>query len=83
MTQSKSLWVVQGRQLVLVQDSGFPNDVPKRFEVLERQSDAMIKIGIEMCPLPSSPVVQTSYDLLMAAVRNYGANSKNLGVTLP
>jgi hypothetical protein len=82
-TQSKSLSIVQGRQLVLVQDSGFPNEVPKRFEVLERQSDAMIKIGIEMCLLPPSSVVQTSYDLLMAAVRNYGTNSKNLGVTVP
>jgi predicted RNA-binding Zn-ribbon protein involved in translation (DUF1610 family) len=79
-TQSKSLWVVQGGQLVLVQDSGFPNEVPKRFEVLERQSDAMIKIGTEMCPFPASPVM---YDLLMAAVRSYSANSQSLGVTVP
>ena len=79
-TQSKSLWVVQGGQLVLVQDSGFPNEVPKRFEVLERQSDAMIKVGTEMCPFPASSVV---YDLLMAAVSSYSANSQKLGVTVP
>jgi hypothetical protein len=82
-TQSKSLWIVQGHQLVLVQDSGFPNEVPKRFKVIEVHSDAMIEIGVELCPLPPSPVVESTLNLLRFAVRNYGANSKNLGVTLP
>jgi len=82
-TQSKSLWVVQGSQLVLVQDSGFPNEVPKRFEVLETHSDAMIEIGIKLCPLPPSPVVESTWNFLSSGVRNYGVNSQNLGVTIP
>jgi hypothetical protein len=82
-TQSKSLWIVQGQQLVLVQDSGFPNEVPKRFQFLEGHSDALVKIGIELCPLPPSPVVQSTWNLLQSGVRNYGVNSKNLGVTVP
>lgn len=82
-TQSRSLWIVQGQQLIPVHDSGFPNEVPKRFEILERHSDAMVKMGIELCPLPPSPAYQSSLNLLRSAVRNYTGNSQNLGVSVP
>jgi hypothetical protein len=78
----KNFWVVQGRQLVRVVDSGFPNDMPSRLEFLELHMSTIINAGVEMCPL-RSPALETAYRAVVSAIGNYAANARRLEVSIP
>ena len=78
--KTKAFWVIQGQQLVLISDSGFPNDVPHRCEVLERHIDAILKAGSEMCPLGSRAGGLKS---ITSAVQNYEPNARSLQRQIP
>jgi hypothetical protein len=77
-----AFWVIQGQQLMLISDSGYPNDVPQRFEVLEKHVDDIIKTGVEMCPL-GAPAGGAAVKSITSAVQDYGSNARSLGVALP
>jgi hypothetical protein len=79
---SKTFWAVQGQQLILISDSGFPNDVPKRLALLARHMNAIIETGVEMCPL-ASPAADSAWKSLGSAVGNYEANARSLGISIP
>jgi hypothetical protein len=76
------LWVVEGKQLVQVFDSGFPNNVPKRFQFLEQYIDAIIATGAELCPLPS-PAGESAFHALQVAIGAYSSNAQRLGTAIP
>lgn len=80
--EGKVFWAVQGQQLMPISDLGFPNNVPKRFEVLEPHVDAIIRTGVEMCPL-ASPASKSAWGALTSAVQNYEANARRLGISIP
>jgi hypothetical protein len=80
--KSKMFWAVQGQQLIPISDSGFPNDVPKRFEFLERHMDDILKTGVEMCPL-GSPAGDAAVKSVTSAVQNYETNARRLGISIP
>lgn len=76
------LWVVAGQQVVPVSDSGTPNNVPKRFKILERKVDAIIETGTQICPL-GSPAGEVAWQALQASVQHYEINARRLGVAIP
>lgn len=80
--RSEGLWAVEGRILIPVSDSGIPNDVPKRLEVLEPHIDAIIETGVQMCPL-AEPAGESAWKSLRSAVTNYETNARSLGISIP
>jgi hypothetical protein len=79
---SKTFWAVKGQSLLPIADSGFPNNVPRQFVVLERHGDAIIKTGVEMCPL-DAPAADSAWRSLRSALENYDANARSLGISVP
>ncbi|KZD25695.1 hypothetical protein A4A58_04680 [Tardiphaga robiniae] len=75
-------WAVKGRQLLRINDSGLPNDVPAGLRNLVPHLNEILQAGSEMCPMPS-PVVETALKFLSIAARDYARNAKELGVKLP
>jgi tetratricopeptide (TPR) repeat protein len=62
--KTKAFWVIQGQQLVLISDSGFPNDVPHRCEVLERHIVLSMRGAQEKSPALLGEAIQWFEDLL-------------------
>ena len=76
----KAFWAVLEAQMAAIIDFGYPNNVPKRLQVLEPHVDAIIEAGVKMCPL-ASPAGDSAFRALQAAQDGFAANARRLGVT--
>lgn len=76
---SKVFWAVLEAEITPISDLDYPDNLPKRFEVLEPHVVAVSRVGSEMCPL-ASPAAESRLKAIQRAVEGFSTNARNLGI---